>query len=68
MNMNPQAIVQMLLNQNPALRNNPIISNAINMASTGDNAGLNTLAENVCRERGIDLNKAINDAKQQFGL
>lgn len=68
MNINPQMIVNMLLQQNPMLRNNPMVNNALNMLNSGNIAGLNGLMNNLCQNQGIDVNKAINDIKRQYGL
>lgn len=54
--------------QNSQLMQNPIAKNAFEMYQKGDTKGLNDLANNLCRERGIDVNKAINDIKKQFGI
>lgn len=63
--MNPNVILNMILN-NSQFKTNPVISNAINMYQKGDNAGLKALCENVCKERGIDINQYANSIMQQF--
>ena len=48
---NPQqAIINMMKQQSG---NNPVIDNAINMMEKGDNAGIEKLARNLCKERNI---------------
>ena len=50
---NPQqAIINMMKQQSG---NNPVIDNAINMMEKGDNAGIEKLARNLCKERNINL-------------
>lgn len=66
--MNPQMLVQMILNKNPTLKNSPIVNNAFNMASNGNTQGLNIMLNNLCQERGIDINKAVDDVKRQLGM
>lgn len=56
--INPQAMIQHAMN-NPQIMNNPILKNAIDMAQRGDNKGLEELARNVGKERGIDLDQLI---------
>ena len=52
---NPQqAIINMMKQQSG---NNPVIDNAINMMEKGDNAGIEKLARNLCKERNITLSK-----------
>lgn len=64
---NPEMIIKQAM-QNSQLMQNPIAKNAFEMYQKGDTKGLNDLANNLCRERGIDVNKAINDIKKQFGI
>lgn len=66
-NLNPQQLINMMMN-NPSVKNNPILNNAIQMYQKGDTQGLQNLAMNVCKERGIDMNEAINNIKSQFGV
>jgi hypothetical protein len=57
--MNP---MQMILNQminSPQIQNNPMAKNAMQMYQSGDTAGLKTMAENLCKERGITAKIAI---------
>ncbi len=37
--------------------NNPILKNAIDMAKNGNSEGVMKLAENLCKEKGIDFQK-----------
>ena len=64
---NPEMIIKQAM-QNSQLMQNPIAKNAFEMYQKGDTRGLNDLANNLCRERGIDVNKAINEIKKQFGI
>lgn len=63
--MNPNIILSMMMN-NSQIQSNPMIRNAYGMYQRGDNQGLKTLCENVCKERGIDLNQFANNIMQQF--
>ena len=62
--MNPQAILQQAMN-NPQIANNPIMQNAISMAQKGDSKGLEELARNVGRERGIDVDQLLKQFTKQ---
>lgn len=64
--MNPNAILTMLMNNNPQVRSNPVLSNAIGMYQRGDSEGLKSLCENVCKERGVDLNQLASNLINQF--
>ena len=63
---NPQqAIINMMKRQTG---NNPVIDNAINMMEKGDNAGIEKLARNLCKERNINPDDILSQVKNQFGI
>lgn len=64
---NPQQIFQQMMWNNPAM-NNPIMKNAFDMAQKGDSKGVEELARNLCREKGINPDEAIMKVKQQLGM
>lgn len=64
---NPQQFLQNAM-QNTQLMQNPLARNAIEMYRRGDKDGINKMAENLCRERGIKQEDVINQLKSQFGL
>ena len=63
---NPQqAIINMMKQQSG---NNPVIDNTINMMEKGDNAGIEKLARNLCKERNINPDDILSQVKNQFGI
>lgn len=66
MNNLPPIVQQMLANNR--MINNPMIQNALQMYQRGDINGINQLAQNLCREKGVDMNEAIRQIKSQFGF
>ena len=68
MNLNPQAIVNMMMQKNPQFRSNPIVQNALNMAQNNNVNGLQSLAQNICKEKGADINQVQQQIKQMFGF
>jgi hypothetical protein len=63
---NPQqAIINIMKNQSG---NSPVINNAINMMEKGDSAGLEKLARNLCKEKGINPDDMLSRVKNQFGI
>lgn len=64
---NPQQFIQQMMGNSQAMQN-PMIRNAIEMYQRGDTKGVNQLAQNLCREKGIDMNDAIRQIKSQFGF
>ena len=64
--MNP---AQLLLNQmmnSPQVQNNPMAKNAMQMYQSGDTGGLKTMAENLCKERGITVDEAKQKVMSMF--
>lgn len=64
---NPQAFMQSMMNNNQAMQN-PILKNALEMAQKGDKQGVEELARNLCREKGVNPEEAIGKIKSQFGM
>lgn len=70
MNMNPLQLIQLIKGgQNPQQllmsimqnNNNPILQNAMGMAQQGNTSGLEMLARNIARQKGIDFDKAFSE-------
>lgn len=61
---NPQQLVMNILQQQG--QNNPILSNAVNMAKNGNMSGLEMLARNLAAQRGLDFDKELANLKNQF--
>ena len=64
---NPQAFMQQAMN-NSQLMQNPISKNAIEMYQRGDVDGINQLADNLCKERGIDRKEFEKQIMSQIGM
>ena len=64
---NPQAFLQQAMNNNQLMQN-PISRNALEMYQKGDRQGLNELAENLCKEKGINRSDFEKQIKSQFGM
>jgi hypothetical protein len=47
---------------------NPIMKNAIEMYQRGDKEGIDQLADNLCKERGINRQDFEKQIKSQFGM
>ena len=60
---NPQAFMQQAMQSG-----NPIMQNAIQMYQKGDKQGLNELADNLCKEKGINRQDFEKQIKSQFGI
>lgn len=64
---NPQQMVQQLMG-NSQLMQNPIAKNAMQMAQKGDTKGIEQMARNMCKEKGLNPDEAMNQIKKQFNL
>lgn len=67
MQMNNQFILQQLMNS-PQIKNNPMAQNAFRLYQNNDIKGLNEMANNLAKERNIDLNQFTKDIKARFGM
>lgn len=64
-NGNPQEIVMGMLKQN-ATEGNLMAQNLLQMVNNRDIQGIENMARNVARERGVDYDKEFNNFKQMF--
>ena len=60
---NPQAFLQQVMQNG-----NPIMQNAIQMYQKGDKQGLNELADNLCKEKGINRQDFEKQIRSQIGM
>lgn len=54
--------------KNPNVNTNPIAKNALEMYKKGDTQGLNELANNLCREKGISPDEITKKIKSMFNI
>ena len=64
-NGNPQELVLNML-QKDAQRGNQIAGTLIQMINSGDSQGIERVARNIAKEKGIDFDKEFNSFKQMF--
>lgn len=57
-------MIQMMINQ--MLKSNPLFKRAQEMAQGKSENELKQIAENLCKQRGIDLGEAQKQFEQQF--
>ena len=63
---NPQQLVINMLQQQSAA--NPVMANLLQYAQAGDKNGIEQIARNICKEKGMDFDTAFNNFKQTLGL
>lgn len=64
---NPQAFLQQAMG-NSQFMQNPISKNALEMYQKGDRQGLNELADNLCKEKGINRQDFEKQIRSQIGM
>ena len=65
--MNNQFILQQIMNS-PQVRGNAMAQNAFRLYQNNDINGLNEMANNLAKERNIDLNQFTNNIKSKIGM
>lgn len=65
--MNPMQFIQSLMG-NKQMMNNPMAQNAIKMMQSGDTQGVEQMARNLCKEKGVDADEMIKQMKSKFGM
>lgn len=77
MNMNPMQIMQIMNNpknfakqmfNNSQAMQNPILKNAVGLVDKGDTNGIEQLARNLCKEKGLNADEMFNQMKNKMGM
>ena len=63
---NPQEFMQQMMNNSQVMRN-PIAKNAMEMAQQGNMQGIEQMARNLCKEKGLNADDVFNQIKSRFG-
>lgn len=61
----PQQFLQQIMGNNQIM-SNPMIKNTIQMAQSGDMNGIEQMARNLCKEKGLNADDVFNQIKNQF--
>lgn len=64
-NGNPQQFLQQMIGNNQIM-SNPLMKNTIEMAQKGDMQGIEQMARNLCKEKGLNADDVINQIKSKF--
>ena len=57
-----------IFNNAKKMQSNPMAQNVANMYQNHDTKGLEQMARNICKERGLDADKLYSDMKNHFGM
>lgn len=65
--MNPMMnIIKNKIMNDPQIKNNPMAQNAMQMIQSRNTQGLKSMAENMCKERGITVEQAKEEVMKLF--
>ena len=67
MKASPQQFIQQMMGNNQIM-SNPIIKNALGMAQSGNSKGIEQMARNLCKEKGINPDDVMKQIKGSFGI
>lgn len=62
---NPQQFLQQMMGNNQIM-SNPLMKNTIEMAQKGDMQGIEQMARNLCKEKGLNADDVMNQIKSRF--
>lgn len=64
---NPQQFLQSMMS-NSQIMGNPMAKNAVDMMQKGDAKGVEQMARNLCKEKGVNPDEIMQQMKQKFGM
>ena len=65
--MNVMGIMQQIMSNNRVM-GNPIIKNAMSMVQSGNGKGIEQMARNLCKEKGINPDDVMKQIRGSFGI
>lgn len=66
MKAGPQQLIQQIMGNNQMM-NNPIMKNTMQMAQQGNMQGIEQMARNLCKEKGLNADDVFSQIKSRFG-
>lgn len=75
--MNPMNLMQMFQNLKQFMQNimgnnqimsNPMAKNAVELMQKGDAQGVEQMARNLCKEKGLNADEVMQQIKSKFNL
>ena len=67
MKAGPQQFIQQMMG-NSQIMSNPIMKNALGMVQSGNSKGIEQMARNLCKEKGLNPDDVMNQIKGNFGM
>ena len=65
--MHVMRMVQQMMSNNRVM-GNPMIKNAMSMAQSGNSKGIEQMARNLCKEKGINPDDVMKQIRGNFGI
>lgn len=65
--MNVMGTIQQMISNNQMM-SNPMIKNAMSMAQSGNSKGIEQMARNLCKEKGINPDDVMKQIRGNFGI
>lgn len=65
--MNVMGMVRQMMS-NSQVMSNPMIKNAMSMAQSGNSKGIEQMARNLCKEKGINPDDVMKQIRGNFGI
>lgn len=62
---NPQQFIQQMMGNNQIM-SNPMAKNVLNMAQNGNIQGIEQMARNLCKEKGLNADQIMQQIKSGF--
>lgn len=66
MKAGPQQFIQRIMG-NDQMMSNPIMKNTMQMAQQGNTQGIEQMARNLCKEKGLNADDVFSQIKSRFG-
>lgn len=63
----PQQFLQQIMG-NSQIMSNPMMKNVVGMAQNGDTKGIEQMARNLCKEKGLNADEVMNQLKGKFNM
>lgn len=64
---NPQLFMQNIMGNNQIM-SNPMAKNAVELMQKGDAQGVEQMARNLCKEKGLNADEVMQQIKSKFNL
>ena len=63
----PQQFLQQIMSNNQMM-SNPMMKNVVGMAQNGDAKGIEQMARNLCKEKGLNADEVMNQLKSKLNM